>query len=389
MPEFAHARRQSNHETRLDERLDCRTENSVVTEAPCPRRKIIHVDMDAFYASVEQRDDPSLKGKPVAVGGGHRGVVMAASYEARKYGVRSAMPSVTAKRLCPELIFVRTRFDVYRAVSQQIRAIFLDYTDLVEPLSLDEAYLDVTEDRRGLGTARAVAEDIRRRIREETELTASAGVSYCKFIAKLASDYRKPDGLTVITPERGPDFIASLPVARFHGVGPVTARKMEALGILTGADLKEWSLPALESQFGSSGSWYYRICRGIDEREVKPDRPYKSVSAERTFDEDLRDADRLSAELERIAGYAWDRVTRAEVIGRTVTLKVKFGDFTLITRSRSFSEPVPDLAAFTAAGQSLLAALHPLPKGIRLLGLGLHNLSEGSQSAPLQLGLAI
>ena len=356
-------------------------------ERPC--RKIIHVDMDAFYASVEQRDDPSLKGKPVAVGGGHRGVVMAASYEARKYGVRSAMPAVSARRRCPELIFVKTRFDVYRAVSQQIRAIFLDYTDLVEPLSLDEAYLDVSEDRTGLGTARAIAEDIRRRIREETGLTASAGVSYCKFIAKLASDYRKPDGLTVITPERGAEFVASLPVDRFHGVGPVTARKMQSLGIVTGADLREWSLPALEAQFGSAGRWYHRICRGIDEREVKPDRPYKSVSAERTFDEDLVEPGRLSDELERIAGYAWDRVSRAEVTGRTVTLKVKYGDFTIITRSKSFSAAVPDVAAFAAAGQALLAALHPLPKGIRLLGLGLHNLSEGSESVPRQLGLAI
>src|SRR3954471_8655588 len=344
-----------------------------------PVRKIIHVDMDAFYASVEQRDDPNLKGKPVAVGGGHRGVVTAASYEARPFGVRSAMPSVTAKRRCPELIFVKPRFDVYRAVSQQIRAIFLDYTDLVEPLSLDEAYLDVTEDRRGLGTARAIAEDIRRRIREELGLTASAGVSYCKFIAKLASDHRKPDGLTVITPERGPEFVASLPVARFHGVGPVTARKMERLGIMTGADLQEWSLPALEAQFGSSGSWYWRICRGIDERELKPDRPYKSVSAERTFDEDLRDPDRLAAELERIAGYAWARIERAEVAGRTVTLKVKFGDFTIITRSKSFSALVPDIDAFLAAGQALLSSLHPLPKGIRLLGLGLHNLCEGEE----------
>jgi len=360
-----------------------------VADAERPIRKIIHVDMDAFYASVEQRDDPSLKGKPVAVGGGHRGVVMAASYEARKYGVRSAMPAVSAKRRCPELLFVRTRFDVYRAVSQQIRAIFLDYTDLVEPLSLDEAYLDVTEDRCGLGTARAVAEDIRRRIKEETGLTASAGVSYCKFIAKLASDYRKPDGLTVITPDRGPDFVASLPVARFHGVGPVTARKMEKLGIFTGADLCEWSLPALEAQFGSAGSWYYRICRGIDEREVKPDRPYKSVSAERTFDEDLRDPERLTGELERIAGYAWDRVKRAEVAGRTVTLKVKYGDFTLITRSKSFGSRVPDLEAFTAAGQGLLAALFPLPKGIRLLGLGLHNLNESDGAGPAQLGLEI
>jgi len=354
-----------------------------------PPRKIIHVDMDAFYASVEQRDDPELRGKPVAVGGQHRGVVMAASYEARKYGVRSAMPSATAKRRCPDLIFVKSHFDVYRAVSQQIRSIFFDYTDLVEPLSLDEAYLDVTEDRHGLGTARSIAEDIRRRIREETALTASAGVSYCKFIAKLASDYRKPDGLTVITPERGPEFVASLPVARFHGVGPVTAKKMEKLGILTGADLREWSLPALEAQFGSSGSWYHRICRGIDEREVKPDRPYKSVSAERTFDEDLIEPERLAAELERIAGYAWDRVKRADVAGRTVTLKVKYGDFTIITRSKSFGSPVLDLAAFTVAGQGLLAALHPLPKGIRLLGLGLHNLSEGVQAEPIQLGLAI
>jgi DNA polymerase IV len=354
-----------------------------------PCRKIIHVDMDAFYASVEQRDDPELRGKPVAVGGQHRGVVMAASYEARKYGVRSAMPSVTARRRCPELIFVKTRFDVYRAISQQIRAIFLDYTDLVEPLSLDEAYLDVTEDRRGLGSARAIAEDIRRRIRAETSLTASAGVSYCKFIAKLASDHRKPDGLCVIVPERGPEFVASLPVARFHGVGPVTAKKMERLGILTGADLREWSLPALQAHFGSSADWYWRICRGIDEREVKPDRPYKSVSAERTFDEDLIEPERLAAELERIAGYAWARVERAEVAGRTVTLKVKFGDFTLITRSKSFAAPVPGLDAFTLAGQALLAALHPLPKGIRLLGLGLHNLSEEEAQEPAQLGLAI
>ena len=345
--------------------------------------------MDAFYASVEQRDDPSLKGKPVAVGGGHRGVVAAASYEARKFGVRSAMPSVTAKRRCPDLIFVKPRFDVYRAVSHQIRAIFADYTDLIEPLSLDEAYLDVTEDRHGLGSARAIAEDIRRRIREETGLTASAGVSYCKFIAKLASDHRKPDGLCVITPERGSQFVASLPVARFHGVGPVTAQKMERLGILTGADLREWTIPALQLHFGSSAEWYWRICRGIDEREVKPDRPYKSVSAERTFDEDLSDPMRLALELERIAGYAWDRVKRAEVSGRTVTLKVKYDDFTLISRSKSFAAPVTSLETFTSAGQALLTSLHPVPRGIRLLGLGLHNLCEGESGQPVQLGLAI
>ena len=354
-----------------------------------PTRKIIHVDMDAFYASVEQRDHPELRGKPVAVGGGHRGVVTAASYEARPYGVRSAMPSVTPRRKCPDLIFVKPRFDVYRAVSQQIRSIFFDYTELVEPLSLDEAYLDVTEDRHKLGSARAIAEDIRRRIKEETGLTASAGVSYCKFIAKLASDHRKPDGLCVITPEKGPDFVASLPVARFHGVGPVTARKMEQLGILTGADLREWSIAALQTRFGSSAEWYWRICRGIDERSVKPDRPYKSVSAERTFDEDLRDPERLAAELERIAGYAWARIERAEVAGRTVTLKVKYGDFTIITRSKSFGANIAGQEAFEAAGQALLAALHPLPKGIRLLGLGLHNLCEAEAAEPAQLGLAI
>ena len=365
------------------------TGQAAVGQQPvAPVRKIIHVDMDAFYASVEQRDDPSLKGKPVAVGGGHRGVVAAASYEARKFGVRSAMPSVSAKRRCAELIFVKPRFDVYRAVSQQIRAIFGDYTDLVEPLSLDEAYLDVTEDRHALGSARAIAEDIRRRIGEETGLTASAGVSYCKFVAKLASDHRKPDGLCVITPEKGPEFVASLPVARFHGIGPVTASKMEALGIHTGADLREWSLVELEARFGSSGRWYWNICRGIDHREVKPDRPYKSVSAERTFDEDLSEPERLAAELERIAGYAWARVERAQVTGRTVTLKVKYGDFTLITRSKSYPAPV-DREAFESVGQALLAALYPLPKGIRLLGLGLHNLSEGEAECPQQLGLAI
>jgi DNA polymerase-4 len=360
----------------------------VPDESP-PIRKIVHVDMDAFYASVEQRDDASLRGKPLAVGGGHRGVVAAASYEARKFGVRSAMPSVTAKRRCPELIFVKPRFDVYRAVSNQIREIFARYTDLIEPLALDEAYLDVTEDRLGLGTARAIAEDIRRAIREETGLTASAGVSYCKFIAKLASDQRKPDGLCVITPERGAEFVATLPVARFHGVGPVTAAKMERLGIHTGADLQRWSLPELEAHFGSSGSWYWRICRGIDGREVKPDRPYKSVSAERTFDEDLRAHEQLTAELERIAGYAWARVERAGVTGRTVTLKVKFADFTMITRSKSFSAPVCDSQAFEAAGQALLCALQPVPKGVRLLGLGLHNLLDPEVEAPRQLGLAI
>ena len=354
-----------------------------------PPRKIIHIDMDAFYASVEQRDNPELRGKPVAVGGGHRGVVAAASYEARKFGVRSAMPSVTARRRCPELIFVKPRFDVYRAVSHQIRAIFADYTDLIEPLSLDEAYLDVTEDRRGLGSARAIAEEIRARIKAETGLTASAGVSYCKFIAKLASDQNKPDGLCVIPPHKGAAFVAALPVKRFHGVGPVTAAKMERLGIHSGSDLAAWPIDQLEATFGSSGRWYWRIARGIDEREVKPDRPYKSVSAERTFDVDYIEAEDLRREVRRVAGYAWQRIERAEVKGRTVTLKVKFADFSLITRSKSFAAAVPDYNGFEGAGLALLDALLPVPKGIRLLGLGLHSIVDQDDSGPRQLGLEI
>ena len=352
-------------------------------------RKIIHVDMDAFYASVEQRDDPALRGKPVAVGGGHRGVVAAASYEARVFGVRSAMPSVTASRKCPDLLFVKPRFEVYKAVSQQIREIFADYTELIEPLSLDEAYLDVSEDRRGMRSARAIAEDIRARIRAETGLTASAGVSYCKFIAKLASDQNKPDGLCVIPPGRGAAFVATLPVKRFHGVGPVTAAKMERLGIATGADLATWSLAELEAHFGSSGGWYWRIARGIDERPVRSHREAKSVSAERTFDQDLSDPAALAAELERVAGLAWQRIARSGARGRTVTLKVKFADFTLITRSKSFAAPIVDEAAFAAAGQGLLAALLPVPRGVRLLGMGVHSIVGDEALAPVQLGLAI
>ena len=352
-------------------------------------RKIIHVDMDAFYASVEQRDDPTLRGKPVAVGGGHRGVVAAASYEARVFGVRSAMPSVTASRRCPDLIFVKPRFDVYKSVSQQIRAIFLDYTVHVEPLSLDEAYLDVSEDIFGLGSARAIAEEIRARIKAETGLTASAGVSYCKFIAKLASDQNKPDGICVIPPERGPAFVATLPVKRFHGVGPVTAAKMERLGIATGADLANWSLPELEAHFGSSGGWYWRIARGIDERPVRAHRETKSVSAERTFDEDLSDPAALAEQVDRVAHLAWQRIERSGAKGRTVTLKVKFADFTLITRSKSFPLPIADETSFTAAGQALLAALFPIPRGIRLLGLGIHAIAAEHGDGPIQLGLAI
>jgi DNA polymerase IV len=354
-----------------------------------PARKIIHIDMDAFFASVEQRDTPSLKGLPVAVGGGHRGVVAAASYEARAFGVRSAMPAVTALRRCPDLIFVRPRFDAYREVSRQIRGIFADYTDLVEPLSLDEAYLDVSEDRYGLGSARAIAEAIRSRIRAETGLTASAGVSYCKFVAKLASDQNKPDGLCVIRPDQAQRYIASLPVGRFHGIGPKTAARLEAMGIMTGADLQRLSVEELQGRFGSAGLWYWQICRGIDERPVRSSRRAKSVSAERTFDQDLRSPDALHAELERVAGLAWDRIARAGASGRTVTLKVKYADFQLISRARSFADPVRDLPAFLAAGRILLNGLLPVPKGVRLLGLGLSNLDPEGEAAPVQLGLAI
>ncbi|HEX8554904.1 MAG TPA: DNA polymerase IV, partial [Sphingomonas sp.] len=275
------------------------------------QRKVIHVDMDAFYASVEQRDDPDLRGRPLAVGGSRaRGVVAAASYEARVFGVRSAMPSVTARRLCPDLVFVSPRFDVYRAVSDQIRAIFLDYTDLVEPLSLDEAYLDVSHDRHALGSAQAIAEAIRARIHETTGLTASAGVSYNKFIAKLASDQNKPDGLCVIPPSRGPAFVAHLPVKRFHGVGPVTARRMEALGIVTGADLRARSLDELERHFGSFARYLHGAARGVDDRPVRAERIAKSIGAERTFETNLSAPGDLDAAMIRVADAAWVRIDR-------------------------------------------------------------------------------
>src|ERR1700731_1240895 len=262
--------------------------NRHVSDEPTRQRKIIHIDMDAFYAAVEQRDNPELRGKPIAVGGSReRGVVAAASYEAREFGVHSAMPSATAKRKCPDLIFVKPRFDVYKAVSLQIRAIFAVYTPIIEPLSLDEAYLDVTENLKGIVSATQIAETIRAKIRTETGLTASAGVSYNKFLAKLASDHRKPDGLFVITPKKGPAFVENLPVAKFHGVGPATTAKMNRLGIATGLDLRAQSLPFLQQHFGKSGAYYYWVARGVDERPVRADRVRKSVGAESTLAVDL------------------------------------------------------------------------------------------------------
>ncbi|HLL58861.1 MAG TPA: DNA polymerase IV [Allosphingosinicella sp.] len=344
-----------------------------------PVRKIIHIDMDAFYASVEQRDNPELRGKPLAVGGGHRGVVAAASYEARTFGVRSAMPSVTAKRRCPSLIFVKPRFDAYREVSRQIRAVFHDYTPHVEPLSLDEAYLDVTEDLKGIGIATVIAEEIRARIWAETGLTASAGVSYNKFLAKLASDQNKPDGCCVVTPARGQAFVATLPVKRFHGVGPVTAAKMARLGIETGADLRAMSLEFLQHNFGSSGLYYYNLARAICHRQVKADRPYKSISAEDTFFEDIVAEDALLAELERISHVLWPRIEAKSLGGRTVNLKVKYQDFQIVTRARSLDRPVSSRREMLEIGSALLRSLLPTVKGIRLLGLGLSNLDQGEQ----------
>ncbi|MGE8142192.1 DNA polymerase IV [Novosphingobium sp. NPDC080210] len=347
-------------------------------------RKIIHVDMDAFYASVEQRDDPSLRGKPLAVGGdGPRGVLTTCSYEARKFGCRSAMPSVTAKRLCPQLIFRPPRFPVYTAISHQIRDIFLDYTPLVEPLSLDEAFLDVTEDLRGIGSATRIAELIRNRIKQETGLTASAGVSYNKFLAKLASDQNKPDGLCVIRPGEGAAFVAALPVRRFFGIGPRGAEKMASLGIETGADLAACDIHFLRQHFGSQADYLYRAARGIDLRRVKANRPRKSVGAERTLDRDISSGAALREVLERIIALAWARITRAEARGRTVTLKLKHKDFTNLTRSRSLPAAIASEAELARIGHELLGEVLPLAQPVRLVGLTLSALEEDEPPAPV------
>lgn len=343
-------------------------------------RKIIHVDMDAFFASVEQRDNPDLRAKPVAVGGGGpRGVVAAASYEARAFGVRSAMPGGRARRLCPELIFVPPRFDAYRAVSQQIRAIFERFTDIIQPLSLDEAYLDVTHNKPGIASATYVAQEIRRMIAEETGLTASAGVSYNKLLAKLASDQNKPDGLCVVTPEEGAAFIARMPVARIHGVGPVTARRMAELGIHTGADLRARDLAFLQQHFGKAARFYHAASRGIDERPVEERQVRKSISVEDTFARDMWNGEELHGALAPVIARLWERIEKADSHGRTITLKIKFADFTIITRSTSLAAPVRERVLLEETGHALLAAQLPLPKGVRLLGLGVHNLGDTPQ----------
>ena len=342
-----------------------------------PPRKIIHIEMDAFFASVEQRDNPALRGLPVAVGGSsRRGVVAAASYEARIFGVRSAMPSVTAIRRCPDLVFVKPRFDVYQQVSRQIRDIFARHTDQIEPLSLDEAYLDVSTNHQNIASATQIAQMIRADIARETGLTASAGVSYNKFIAKLASDQNKPDGLCVIRPEQGPGFVAGLPIKRFHGVGPRTAEKMAAFGIATGADLAAKSEEWLLAHFGSWGSYLHGAAHGIDHRPVCPDRIRKSIGGERTYGEDIWTEDELRSALETIADIVWERVERSEAQGRTITLKARYADFQTITRARSLSHAVADRAMFGQIGQSLVDQILPLQNGIRLLGLTLSGLSH-------------
>lgn len=332
-------------------------------------RKIIHIDMDAFYASVEQRDNPELVGRPVAVGQADgRGVVAAASYEARRFGVRSAMSSSKARKLCPELVFVDCRFDVYKAVSAQIHQIFHRYTDIIEPISLDEAFLDVTDNRAGIELGLDIAREIKRKIREELGLVASAGVSYNKFLAKIASDYRKPDGLCVIPPHRAVEFIAKMPVESFWGVGPVTAAKMHSLGIYTGSDLARLTLPELRLNFGKAGSLFYNFARGIDERPVESQRVRKSIGCETTLDKDITSPYEIGKLLDNLAEELHRRVSAKDFNGPTLTLKVRFSDFTQCTRSISSLGEKPSIAELARLGKELWEKVE-CEKPIRLMGL--------------------
>src|ERR1700681_3107661 len=355
-----------------------------------PHRKIIHIDMDAFYASVEQRDNPDLRGKPVAVGGSReRGVVAAASYEARKFGVRSAMPSVTAKRQCPDLVFVKPRFEVYKAISQQIREIFAEHTPIIEPLSLDEAYLDVTENLQNIALARDVALAIRAKIKEVTGLNASAGISYNKFLAKLASDHRKPNGQYVITPEMGPAFVEALPVGKFHGIGPATSAKMNSLGLYTGLDMRNQSLEFMQANFGKAGGYYYWISRGVDNREVRADRIRKPVGAENTFFTDLIEFEAMVSELQPLIDKVWRHCEDKGTRGRTVTLKVKFADFELISRSRIVAGIMGSSSDLANVTVELLRTLFPMKKAVRLLGVSVSGFVEEETDAPVQIALEL
>ncbi len=337
-------------------------------------RKIIHIDMDAFYAAVEQRDRNELKGLPVAVGyDGKRGVIATASYEARQFGVHSAMPTSTAKRLCRQLIIITPRFEAYRAVSKKIQDIFTRYTDLIEPVALDEAYLDVSENKQHIPTAWKTAQAIRNTILEETGLTASAGVSYNKFLAKAASNLNKPNGQYIILPEMGKDFIKKLPTSKFHGIGPATTEKMRKLGIITGADLEKWPQNDLEERFGKLGRWYYQIARGIDERPVEPHRIRKSVSAETTFDEDIENTNSVEGNIVSLVNEIWVWVMKTKMYGRTVTVKIKWTDFQQSTRSKTLKTQISDKDEFKMIATELALSVFPVKKGIRLLGVGLSN----------------
>jgi len=356
-----------------------------MTEEPANQRKIIHVDMDAFYASVEQRDNPELRGKPIAVGSPQaRGVVATASYEARAFGIHSAMPSVTAMRKCPQLIFVRPRFEVYRSVSAQIREIFAEHTSLIEPLSLDEAYLDVTENHKAIPFATEVARQVRARIREVTGLTSSAGISYNKFLAKVASSRNKPDGQFVITPDQGEAFMASLPIEKFHGVGPATAARMRQHGILSGADLRQWSLEDLSRIFGKSGRYYFDLARGIDHRPVNPERERKSVGAEDTFPADIEAIEDARAMLAPLMDKVWRICGSRELRGRTVTLKIKFANFEQITRSRSRPAPLRSREEMGQVVEELLGAEFPPRMPVRLLGVAMSSFEPEPEAAPAE-----
>jgi DNA polymerase IV len=355
-------------------------------------RKIIHVDMDAFYASVEQRDQPRYRGKPLVVGGTpeQRGAIAAASYEARKYGIHSAMPSRIAIKKCPHLIFVRPRFDVYRAISEQIRAIFYRYTDLVEPLSLDEAYLDVTENKQRLPSATLIAQAIKQHIYEETSLTASAGVSINKFLAKTASGIDKPNGLLLIPPEDAEAFVEQLPIEKFYGIGEVTAAKMHSFGIYSGADLKHWTETELVQRFGKVGQFYYKIARGQDDRIVQPNRIRKSLGAETSFESDLSDRSSILKALEEIAQVLKRRLDAHQTSGRTLTLKVKYADYRQVTRSKTIGESICELKVINSLAQELLLTTEIEQRQVRLLGLTLSNLEEeNTQKEYIQLTLKL
>ena len=340
-----------------------------------PNRKIIHVDMDAFYASVEQMDNPDLRGKPVAVGGNEiRGVVSAASYEARKFGVRSALSGALAKKYCPELIFVKPRFDRYKEISQKIRKIFHDYTDLVEPLSLDEAYLDVTHNKKGNPSASLIAQEIRLRILNEVGLSASAGISVNKFIAKVASDVNKPNGQKTVPPDEVISFLEDLPIRKFYGVGKVTTEKMYQLGIFTGLDLKSKPIEFLEKHFGKSGTFYFNVVRGIHNSEVKPNRITKSVAAEHTFDENLTSEIFMQDRLEAIAAELDRRLKKHKIAGKTVTLKIKYSDFTQQTRSKTLPYFISDKSLLFDTVKELLFQ-ERMKESVRLLGISLSNLN--------------